>query len=91
MGTAPRSKAGRSAWREYHRRLLPVAILGNFLILVCFSFVALGVNGQLGFLAILLLFAYLMSTYVFWNRSLDAVGERWGASARGEVEADRGG
>lgn len=49
MGTGTRSEAGRYAWLEYHRRLLPVAIFGIFLILACFSFVALVVNGQLGF------------------------------------------
>src|SRR5215212_3324845 len=58
MGTATRRKADRSAWREYRRRLLPVAIFGIFLILAYFSFVALVVNGQLGIFATLLLFAY---------------------------------
>lgn len=89
MGTAARSKAGRSAWREYHRRLLPVALFGLFLMLLCLSFVALVVNGQLGFFAMLLLFACLVSIYVFWNRNLDAISERWGAGAQGEIEVGR--
>jgi Ca2+/Na+ antiporter len=72
MDRAARSKAGRSAWREYHRRLLPMAIFGIFLILACFSFVALAVNGQLEIFATLLLFACLVSVYVFWNRNLEA-------------------
>jgi hypothetical protein len=55
MGTPTRRKAGRSAWREYHRRLLPVATFGIFLILACFSFVALVVNGQLELFAMVLL------------------------------------
>jgi len=69
--------------------LLPVAIFGIFLILACFSFVALVVNGQLGFFATLLLFACLVSIYVFWNRNLEAISERWGAGAQGEVEVGR--
>src|SRR5919107_5337777 len=89
MGTGTRSEAGRSAWLEYHRRLLPVAIFGIFLILACFSFVALVVNGQLGFFAMVLLFVCLMSIYVFWNRNLDAISDRWGAGTQGEVEVGR--
>ena len=89
MGTAPRSKAGRSAWRGSHRRLLPLVIFGIFLVLACFSFVALALNGQLGILATLLFFACLFSIYVIWNRNLETIGERWVAGARGEVEVGR--
>jgi Ca2+/Na+ antiporter len=89
MGIVTRSKAGQSAWREYHRRLLPTIVFGIFLIVVCFSFVVLALNGQLGIFAMLLFFACLVSIYVFWSRNLEAISERWGAGAQAEVEVAR--
>ena len=89
MGAVTRSKAGESAWRAYRRNLLPNAIFALLLIAGCSAFVALIVNDQLGILGSLLLFACLTALFVVWNRNLDAISERWGAGAEGEVKVGR--
>ena len=89
MGAVTRSKAGESAWRAYRRNLLPNAIFALVLIAGCSAFVALIANDQLGTLGSLLLFACLTALFVVWNRNLDAISERWGAGAEGEVRVGR--
>ena len=89
MGAVTRSKAGESAWKAYRRNLLPNAIFALLLIVGCSAFVALIANDQLSTLGSLLLFACLTALFVVWNRNLDAISERWGAGAEGEVRVGR--
>jgi hypothetical protein len=75
MGAVTRSKAGRSAWKAYRRKMVPVGIFGLFLIVGCFSFVALIVNGHLGVFATLLLIVCMVSIPVSWNKNLEDAAE----------------
>lgn len=89
MGAATRSKAGRSAWKAYRRKMVPLAVFGLFLMVCCFAFVALIANDKVSISLAFLIFMCLMSTYVFWSRSLDAIAQRWGAGAVGETRVGR--
>ncbi|CAA9352066.1 MAG: hypothetical protein AVDCRST_MAG93-7168 [uncultured Chloroflexia bacterium] len=84
MGPLKRSKAGRSAWREHRRRMIPGVVFAIVLMIVCFLYGGLVANGYVEGFAAILFGLCLVALYVFWDKSTDRIDQRWGEGARGE-------